>query len=120
MVIKLADNKPTIIQNMKGGKKYVQKYDSATKDTFTDNADIVARLVLIPGASLGYHEHVGNEETITVISGKAKVIDDGTEYILGPGDVTICREHHKHSIENVSEDEDLVIVIAVIKVPQAV
>ncbi len=119
MIIRLADNKPEIIQNMKGGKKYVQKYNSATKDTFTDNADIVARLVLIPGASLGYHEHVGNEESITIISGKAKMVDDGEEYILGPGDVAICREHHMHSIENCDEKEDLVIVIAVIKTVQA-
>lgn len=118
MVIRLKDNKPVIIEHMKGGEKYVQKYASATKDNFTTEADNIARLVLIPGASLGYHEHVGNEETITILSGKAKVNDDGQEYILGPGDVTICREHHSHSIANASETEDLQIMIAVIKTPQ--
>ena len=115
MIIRLADNKPEIIENMKGGKKYVQKYNSFVKGDFTENAVNIARLVLIPGASLGYHEHEGDEESITIISGKAKMVDDGQEYILGPGDVAVCREHHIHSIENIDEKEDLVIVIAVIK-----
>jgi len=115
MLIRREDNEPVIMENMKGGKKYVKRYNSATPENFTSNADVVARLVLIPGASIGYHEHVGNEETITVLSGRAKCIDDGQEYEMGPGDVTICREHHMHSVENISEDEELELMAVVIK-----
>lgn len=107
--------KPTIIENMKGGKKYVQKYSSIGEDDFTGNADVVSRLVLIPGASIGYHEHVGNEEVITVLSGVGRLTDDGEEFDLQAGDVTICREHHHHGIENTSESEELVLMAVVIK-----
>lgn len=107
--------KPIILEHMKGGEKYVQKFSSIGTDDFTGNADVVARLVLIPGASIGYHEHVGNEEVITVLSGSGRCTDDGTVYTLRPGDVTICREHHQHGIENFSETEDLVLMAVVIQ-----
>lgn len=107
--------KPTIIENMKGGKKYVQKYSSIGDGDFTENAEVVSRLVLIPGASIGYHEHVGNEEVITVLSGTGHLTDDGEEFDLQAGDVTICREHHHHGIENTSESEELVLMAVVIK-----
>ena len=115
MLKKKEDIKPVIIENMKGGEKYVQRYNSVESDSFTGNADVVARLVLIPGATIGYHEHVGNEEAIMVISGTARCTDDGEVYEMHPGDVTICREHHFHGIENASADGDLEIYAVVIK-----
>lgn len=105
---------PVILDHMKGGKKYVQKFSSIGEDDFTENADVCARLVLIPGASIGYHEHVGNEECITVLSGTGVLTDDGSTYEMHPGDVCICREHHKHGIENTS-DQDLELMAVVIK-----
>ncbi|MGI5931978.1 MAG: cupin domain-containing protein [Eubacterium sp.] len=115
MYKKCEEIKPVILEHMKGGKKYVQKFSSIGTDDFTENADVVARLVLIPGASIGYHEHVGNEEVITVLSGSGRCTDDGEVYSLHPGDVTICREHHQHGIENFSETEDLVLMAVVIR-----
>ena len=108
--------KPIVIDKMKGGKKYVQKFSSIGENDFTQNADVVSRLVLIPGASIGYHEHVGNEEVITVLSGHGKLIDDGKEFDISAGDATICREHHHHGIENISKTENLVLMAVVIKV----
>ena len=110
--------KPVMIENMKGGKKYVQRFSSIGEDDFNPNAEVVSRLVLIPGASIGYHEHVGNEEVITVLSGTGHCVDDGEEYELEAGDVTICREHHHHGIENTSETEELVLMAVVIKVTE--
>ena len=98
-----------------GREKYVQKYSSIGEGEFTENAEVVSRLVLIPGASIGYHEHVGNEEVITVLSGSGRLTDDGEEFDLQAGDVTICREHHHHGIENTSELEELVLMAVVIK-----
>ena len=115
MLRRKEDIKPVIIENMKGGEKYVQRYNSVDQDGFTGNADVVARLVLIPGATIGYHEHVGNEEAIMVISGTARCTDDGEVYEMHPGDVTICREHHFPGIENASADKDLEIYATVIK-----
>ena len=107
--------KPIMIEQMKGGKKYVQTYSSIGEDDFTKNAEVVSRLVLIPGASIGYHEHVGKEEVITVLSGQGTLTDDGEVFELHAGDVTICREHHFHGIENTSETENLVLMAVVIK-----
>lgn len=115
MLKRAEEIKPIIIEEMKGGKKYVQKYSSIGEDDFTKNANVVSRLVLIPGASIGYHEHVGDEEVITVLAGSGKLTDDGVEYEIHAGDATICREHHFHGIENTSETEELVLMAVVIK-----
>lgn len=114
MFYKKEEIKPEILDHMKGGEKYVQKYSALSGSNFTPNADIVAQLVLIPGASIGYHEHVGNEEVITVLSGTCECTDDGEIYPMKAGDVTICREHHKHGIVN-NSDQDLVLMAVVIK-----
>lgn len=104
-----------IVEGMKGGKKYVKKYSTIGENDFTGNAEVVSKLVLIPGASIGYHEHVGNEEVMMVLSGHGTLVDDGEEFELNEGDVTICREHHFHSVENTSEDGELVLMAVVVK-----
>ena len=116
-----AKTEPVTINEMKGGKKYVLKYSyiGDQNEYFTPYADVVSKLVLVPGASIGYHSHVGNEETIVVLSGRAKCTDDGEVYEMAPCDATICRENHFHSIENLSETEDLEVMAIVIKTPQA-
>lgn len=42
------------------------------------------KLVLAPGAFLGEHTHVGNSETIYVLSGAGTMLCDGVEEPLTP------------------------------------
>lgn len=115
MVKKFEDIKQVKMDNFKGGKQYVTKIPSIEEGEFSEYANVIGKLVLRPGATIGYHEHKGDGEVMTILSGEGKYIEDGKEYMLSTGDVTICNEGHMHSMENASETEDLVIFVAVIK-----
>ena len=115
MVKKENEIQPIKIEHFKGGRGCVTKLPCIENGDFTANAEVIGQLILPPGASIGYHEHVGNEEMITILSGKGKYIDDGKECVLTAGDVTICNSGHKHSFENCEEKEDLVLFAVVIK-----
>lgn len=115
MLKRKEDLEPIIVEQMKGGVKYVKRISAIGENDFTKNAEVVSKLAIVPGASIGYHEHVGNEEVMLVLSGQGTLVDDGEEFELHEGDVTICREHHHHSVINTSEEEDLVLLAVVVK-----
>ena len=58
------------------------------------------KLVLAPGAFLGEHTHVGNSETIYVLSGAGTMLCDGAEEPLTPGVCHYCAEGHTHKLMN--------------------
>ena len=55
---------------------------------------------LAPGASIGVHKHQGEFEFYYILEGTAHITDDGEEYDLAPGDVTLCRDGHSHGVSN--------------------
>jgi mannose-6-phosphate isomerase-like protein (cupin superfamily) len=67
-------------------------------------------LTLKPGDSIGFHKHEVNEDVYIVVSGAGVFKnDDGKEYEVGPGDITIARKGQSHALSNTG-GEDLVIV----------
>lgn len=57
--------------------------------------------VLEPGNSVGMHQHDNDEDVYLIVSGEATFTDDdGTEYVLHTGDMTICRDGKSHAIAN--------------------
>ena len=113
MVKKFQDIKPVIIENMKGGEGLVEKTSSIEVGEYNSDARVITRLVLRPGVSIGRHVHMGDEEIMSILRGKARYYEEGKEYILEEGDVTICLNGQEHSIENASETEDLEIYVVV-------
>ena len=63
------------------------------------------RAKIAPGGSIGYHHHNGEYEIYYILSGTAKVSDNGREFLLGPGDMMQCRDGEGHSIENCGETD---------------
>lgn len=59
---------------------------------------LVIRIVLLPGHSLYYHSHEHRDEVWTVMSGKGRVILDGEERSVGPGDVITMPAGCKHTV----------------------
>ena len=89
------------IPQFKGGEKvtYAKLYN-----------DEKARIMhgrLTPGASIGLHTHVGSSEVVYILSGTGKVLYDGGEEALAPGDCHYCPEGHTHSLIN-NGTEDLI------------
>lgn len=59
---------------------------------------LVIRIVLLPGHSLHYHSHEHRDEVWTVTSGRGRVVLDGQERPVGPGDVISMPIGCKHTV----------------------
>ena len=70
-----------------------------------DNRILMGRLA--PGASLGYHSHDDDSETVYILSGTGRSLCDGVYEPLKSGDSQHCGKGHSHNMENTG-DEDLV------------
>lgn len=64
---------------------------------------LFAKLTIEKGNSIGYHEHINEEEVFYILKGTAKLDDNGTEKILRTGDVSVT-SNAGHSIANIGED----------------
>ncbi len=86
---------------------YAFTRDKAGKDQAIKE---VSWLTLLPGASIGYHPHVTNEDTYIIVSGTGVFKDkDGKDYPVKAGDVTIVRKGESHGLANTGK-EPLVFV----------
>jgi mannose-6-phosphate isomerase-like protein (cupin superfamily) len=67
-------------------------------------------LTLKPGDSVGFHKHEVNEDVYVIVSGTGVFKDnDGKEFEVKPGDITIARKGQSHGLSNTGK-EDLVII----------
>ena len=106
MKIDFAQFEEVAAHHAKGGEKvfYSRRY--------TDDKIRIIRGCLEPGASIGMHTHDGSSEVIYVLSGTGKVLYDGGEEPLVPGDCHYCPEGHAHSlINNGTEDLNFFAVV---------
>ena len=87
--------------------EYAFTRDKALKDQAIKE---VSWLRLDPGDSIGYHQHVTNEDVYVIVSGEGVFKDkDGKDKPVKAGDVTIVRKGESHGIAN-SGKEPLVFV----------
>lgn len=103
-------------EHMKGGDGTVEVIPSVVEGEYESDANVIARLILKPGCSLGMHEHIGEEEIITVLHGTAEYNDNGESSTVETGDVCICKSGGRHSIANASPSEDLELMAVIIQV----
>lgn len=59
---------------------------------------LVIRIVLLPGHGLHYHSHEHRDEVWTVMSGEGRVVLDGEERKVGPGDVISMPAGCRHTV----------------------
>ena len=106
MVIDFNQMKEEIIQNFKGGEKYM-----ATKRV-TDDKNKILLSRLIPGASVGNHTHDTSSEIIYILEGHGISRVDGEETKVGPGFCQYCPKGHSHELINTGT-KDLVFFAVV-------
>jgi mannose-6-phosphate isomerase-like protein (cupin superfamily) len=76
---------------------------------------VVARQILSPGSSVGYHEHVDNADLYVIVSGNGTYTDENNQKVaVGPGDFTLCVRGQSHGLAN-SGTEPLVFIAVVAK-----
>ena len=112
MIIRLEDIQESILPAFKGGDKEFRA------NMFFDGHNRLFKGRLVPGSSIGLHNHEDSCETIFILSGKGTIleIEDGVETLkeVLPGDCLFCAKGHSHSLSNTSDSEDLVFYASVV------
>jgi len=97
---------------MRGGNGTVELTSFASPAELNDKGRLFANITLKPGCGIGYHVHENDSELFYFIKGEAVYNDNGVEYTLKAGDVTICPAGTGHGIANNSnEDVEICAVI---------
>ncbi len=112
MIRRSEDIKERRVQNAQGGDNGVVFYDWLLPDEARGHGRVFSKLVIPPGASIGYHEHSGEFEAYYVLSGEAAVNDNGEEVILKAGDMNLCKSGCGHGTRN-NGTEDLVLMVLI-------
>ena len=74
MITRRDDQKKSVREYMRGGREFVQL--TALSRELPEHARLFSVLRLIPGASIGYHEHEGETEMFYFLEGCGRVRDD--------------------------------------------
>ena len=64
---------------------------------------MIGTIRLDPGAEVGLHTHLTNEELFVILEGQGLYEEDGTVTEVGPGDMLILQRTHQHAIRNVGK-----------------
>jgi len=99
--------------NLRGGEGEVEFIHLFTQEEMGSKTRLFAKIIIPPGASIGFHEHHGEEEIYFILQGSGLVNDDGREVKVGPGDAVLTGGGAGHSIANVG-DGPLTMVAAVL------
>ncbi len=114
MIRKNSEYKIDLKEKMFDGKGTIKLEHLWSGDEIQANNRVVARLTIQPQESIGFHEHVDEEEIIYIISGQGETSDNGEIVIVNPGDSTMTPAGKKHSMKCISK-EPLVILIIISK-----
>lgn len=85
---------PKILKDFQGGQGEI------LARLMVDDAHRIIHSTYAPGASTGYHLHDASDEIIFILEGSCKVLHQGKEERLNPGDCHYCRLGESHAIIN--------------------
>lgn len=69
-----------------------------------DKGRVFAHTTVYPGSGIGYHVHHNESETYYILSGTAKLSDNGREVILKAGDVAFTGDGEGHSLSALGDE----------------
>lgn len=99
--------KPVRKEHLAGGKGHAIVYEVQSAKELGKAGRLYGKVVLEPGCSVGWHQHVSETEPYYILSGEGTFVDnDGSRTLVRAGDVCTIENGHFHSIEN-NSDENL-------------
>ena len=101
-------------ENMRGGVGKITIRHYLKPEEIKARTRLCAELVLPPGASIGPHEHAGEDEIYIIQKGQGLMTDGGKEFPVAAGDAVLTGQGASHSVQNTGAD-DLVITAIIIK-----
>ena len=120
MIRRSGEMKTEVRERMRGGEGAVTIRHYFNREDFTANVRLCASLRLPPGASIGVHQHEGEDEVYLVTRGTG-ILDDGrTRTPVSAGDAVLTGRGESHAIRNSGPDElELIAVIVCYPPPPA-
>ncbi|HEY3331394.1 MAG TPA: cupin domain-containing protein [Capsulimonadaceae bacterium] len=61
--------------------------------------------IIPPGASIGFHQHVHDEELYMILNGTGEMRIDDETVPVGPGDICLTRPGHSHALVNTGKTD---------------
>jgi mannose-6-phosphate isomerase-like protein (cupin superfamily) len=104
MIRNKKEMKKDVRTNMRDGSGAVTITHLFTADELKSNTRLCAKLTVPPGASIGFHNHIDEEEVFYILSGRGKVDDNGQIREVVAGDAILTGGGAGHSIECISEE----------------
>jgi mannose-6-phosphate isomerase-like protein (cupin superfamily) len=113
MIRKLGEQPIEVRHRMRGGEGDTTVQHLFARDDFGAPVRFCARLILPPGASIGLHPHVDEDEIYVISRGRARLTEDGAETLLAPGDAVLTGKGASHAIANAG-DEPLELLAVIV------
>ena len=101
-------------ENMRGGTGKVTVRQYLKPEEIKARTRLCAELILSPGASIGAHDHVGEDEIYIIQKGRGIMTDGEKEFPVAAGDAIVTGQGAAHSIRNTGS-EDLAVTAIIIK-----
>lgn len=101
-------------ENMRDGAGRVMVRHFLKSEEIKARVRLCAELTLPPGASIGLHDHVGEDEIYIIQKGRGVMMDGGKESTIAAGDAIITGQGASHSIRNTGP-ENLVVTAMIVK-----
>ena len=98
----------TDVDGLAGGKGIAHVHHVVTKEELYGHGRLYARVVLLPGSCVGWHQHVHDTEPYYILSGEGDFYEsdkgDGERIKtrVHAGDVCVIPVGHWHCLENTS------------------
>lgn len=111
----VSENCPRKEVNVREGKGLIQIKDLATAEELYHHGRLFAHIVVNPGCSIGYHDHVDETEFYYIIKGDPVFNDDGVEVVLHPGDICSTGYGASHGLENRTDTPVELVALIMLK-----
>lgn len=114
MIKKKSEQHTEVRTNMRGAPGEVTVRNYFKKEEMNIPCRLCAELTLPPGAGIGLHEHVNEDEIFIVQRGTGIITDNGTDVAVGAGDAIVTGKGGSHAVQN-NGKEDLVITAIIVE-----
>jgi len=114
MVIKGADMKTEVRENMRGGPGQVDILHILGADNLPAKSRLFSYVTLEKDCGVGPHPHSGETEIFYVLEGEGVIDDNGVKKPFAKGDCNVCGGGAYHAVTN-EKDEPLRMIAVIIK-----
>ncbi len=112
MIRKASEMETEVRPAMRGGTGSVTLRHYFKKEEITAKSRLCARLTLPPGASIGVHEHSGEDEVYIITRGTGLLDDGHSRTVVNEGDAILTGKGESHAIANTgTTDLEIIAVI---------